>query len=157
GLFFDPVGSPPPPPPPATASFNGKDSTTQGSWHPTYGTQGYNIINSGSIAPSYATVTPAGNLSCTWAASTTVPQALVAAPGTDPANRIAATWYANASFTVNVNVTDGNFHSIELYVLDYDHKNRGEQIQLTDANSHAVLDTETVSNFSGGAYLSWKI
>src|SRR5262249_55914087 len=114
-------------------------------------------INSGSVAPSYATVTPAGNLSCTWAASTTVPQALVAAPGTNPANRIAATWYANTSFTLNVNVTDGNSHSIELYVLDYDHKNRGEQIQLTDAISHAVLDTETVSNFTDGVYLSWTI
>ena len=43
-----------------------------------YGSQGYNVINAtnGVDYPSYATVTPAGNTSYTWAASTSVPQAL---------------------------------------------------------------------------------
>ena len=58
--------------PPATATFNGKDTTTEGSWIGVYGSQGYNVINAtnGVDYPSYATVTPAGNTPYTWAAST---------------------------------------------------------------------------------------
>ena len=141
----------------ASATFLSTDTTTQGSWYPTYGNQGYNIIGNTSSYPSYATVTPAGNSSWTWAANTNVPQALVYAPGTNPSTRIAACWYASTSFTVDVNVTDGNTHDIELYLLDYDANNRSEQIQLSNANTHAVLDTETVSNFASGVYLKWAI
>ena len=58
--------------PPATATFNGKDTTTEGSWIGVYGSQGYNVINAtnGVDYPSYATVTPAGNTPYTWAANT---------------------------------------------------------------------------------------
>src|SRR5439155_183058 len=34
---------------------------------------------------------------------------------------------------------------------------RSEQIQLTSAATGAVLDTATVSSFSGGVYLQWKV
>ena len=140
---------------PATATFVGEDTTTEGSWIGVYGSQGYNVINSGVSYPSYATVTPAGNHPDTWAASTSVPQALQdAPPGT---SRIAACWYASTSFTVDVDLTDGQSHNLELYLLDYDTTSRSEQIQLTDANTHAVLSTESVSSFHGGVYMSWTI
>ena len=127
----------------------------EGSWIGVYGSQGYNVINSGVSYPSYATVTPAGNHADTWAASTSVPQALQdAPPGT---SRIAACWYASTSFTVDVDLTDGQSHNLELYLLDYDTTSRSEQIQLTDANTHAVLSTESVSSFHDGVYLSWTI
>jgi glucose/arabinose dehydrogenase len=157
GIFFDPAGPLPAPAPTASATFVGNDTTTQGNWHPTYGNQGYYVINSGSVAPSYATVTPAGNSSFTWEPNTTAPQALVDAPGTNPSTRIAACWYRAPSFTVDVNVTDGNTHNIELYLLDWDNNGRAEQIQLSNANTHAVLDTETVQSFSGGTYMAWTI
>ena len=140
---------------PATATFVGEDTTTEGSWIGVYGSQGYNIINSGVSYPSYATVTPAGNHLDTWAASTSVPQALQDAP---PAtSRIAACWYSSTSFTVDVDLTDGQSHNLELYLLDYDTTSRSEQIQLTDANTHAVLSTESVSSFHDGVYMSWTI
>jgi hypothetical protein len=140
----------------ASASFRGTNTTTQGSWYPTYGSQGYYIIRNGSVAPSYATVT-SNNSSYTWTASTTAPQALVDAPGTNPSNRIAACLYESSSFTVDVDITDGNTHNIELYLLDWDKQGRTEQIQLSNASTGAVLDTETASNFAGGVYLSWTI
>ena len=85
-----------------------------------------------------------------------MPQALQDAPGTG-SGRIAATWYSDSSFTVDVNVTDGKTHDIELYLLDYDANNRSEQIQLSNAGTGAVLDTENVSNFAGGVYMNWTI
>ena len=113
GLFFDPVGAPPA----ATAHFNGTDTTTQGNWIRTYGSQGYDVIGDAASLPSHATVTPAGQASYTWAASTTDPRALKDASGS---GRIAACWYSASSFTVDVNLTDGQTHDLELYFLDWD-------------------------------------
>ena len=106
-----------------------------------YGSQGYNVINAtnGVDYPSYATVTPAGNTSYTWAANTNVVQALQ--NPSSGSSRIAAAWYSSTSFTVDVDLTDGQSHDIELYLLDYDTTSRSEQIVLTDANTHAVLST----------------
>ena len=140
-----------------SATFVKQDKTTQGNWIGVYGTQGYNVINSGSSIPSYATVTPAGQTNYTWSTTTTTTNALQDAPGTG-SGRIAACWYSNSSFTVDVNVTDGQTHDIELYLLDYDHNNtRSETIQLSNAATGAVLDTETVSSFTSGVYMNWPI
>ena len=155
GLFFDPVSAPPPPPA-TTATFNGSDTKTQGSWIGTYGSQGYNIINSGLVNPTYATITPAGQSPYTWAASTTALPALQDAPG-NGTSRIAAAWYSTTSFTIDVNVTDGNSHELELYLLDYVNAGRVETVTLSDAKTHAVLDTENISSFQNGIYLKWAI
>src|SRR5262249_14680010 len=78
----------------AVATFVRTDTTTQGTWIGTYGAQGYDIINSSASLPSYATVTPSGQSSYTWAASTTDVRALQVPGG----NRIAACWYSGSSF-----------------------------------------------------------
>ena len=122
-----------------------------------YGSQGYNVINAtnGVNYPSYATVTPAGNSAYTWAANTNLVQALQNPSGT---RRIAAAWYRRVtSFTVDVDLTDGQSHDLELYLLDYDSTSRSEKIVLSDANTHAVLSTESVSSFSGGVYVNYTI
>ena len=140
----------------ATATFNGKDTTTEGSWIGVYGSQGYNVINAtnGVNYPSYATVTPAGNTAYTWAANTNLVQALQNPSGS---GRIAAAWYPSTSFTVDVDLTDGQAHNLELYLLDYDTTSRSEQIEFTDANTHAVLSTQSVSSFHTGVYMNYTI
>ena len=110
GLFFDPTTG-------RRATFLKQDTTTQGNWIGTYGTQGYDVIGNAASLPSYATVTPAGQSTYTWAASTTDPRALQDAGGT---GRIAACWYSATSFTVDVDLTDGQTHDLELYFLDWD-------------------------------------
>ena len=122
-----------------------------------YGTQGYNVINdSGVNYPSYATVTPAGNKSYTWAASTSAaPGPPGCSVGNEPDRGLLV--FEPPSFTVDVDLTDGQSHNIELYLLDYDTTSRSEQIVLTDANTHAVLSTQTVSSFHDGVYLNYTI
>ena len=62
--------------------------------------------------------------------------------------RIAASWYANTSFTVNVNLTDGQPHDVTLYILDWAGiAGRSEQIQITSAATKAVLDTRNHHQF----------
>ena len=143
--------------PPATATFHGKDTTTEGSWIGVYGSQGYNVINAtnGVDYPSYATVTPAGNTPYTWAANTNLVQALQNPSGS---GRIAACLVCpDTSFTVDVDLTDGQSHNLELYLLDYDTTSRSEQIVFSDANTHAVLSTQSVSSFHSGVYMNYTI
>ena len=92
GLFFDPPR--PAPTSSATASLVKTDTTTQGNWIGTYGSQGYNVIGNAASYPTYATVTPTGQSTYTWAASTTDPRALQtpAAPAASP-----PCWYASTA------------------------------------------------------------
>ena len=56
-----------------------------------------------------------------------------------------------------MNLTDGQTHDLELYFLDWDGTNRGEQVKISNAATGAVLDTETVSSFHSGVYLEWAV
>ena len=143
-----------------SATFLEQDTKTQGNWIGVYGTDGYEVVNNPSTSnpnslPTGVTVTPTGATLYTWANPSTATSALEVPGG---ASRIAATWYASTSFTVDVDVTNGQSYNLELYVLDYNGGNaRSEKIQLSDAGTGTVLSTETVSNFSNGAYLNWTI
>ena len=140
--------------PVASATFLTQDTTTQGSWIGTYGTQGYDLCTSSASLPSYATITPAGELNYTWASSTTDLRALQAPGG---GSRLAACWHQAPSFSVAVNLNDGQVHDLELYFLDWANRGRIEQVQVTDAASGAVLSTQTVSSFNQGVYLDFAV
>jgi hypothetical protein len=56
-----------------------------------------------------------------------------------------------------VNLTDSNPHQFSLYAVDWDLNGRTETIQVVDANTNAILDTRTLSNFSNGVYLVWNL
>jgi hypothetical protein len=100
-------------------------------------------------------VTLAGQTLATWNASTADVRALLKGTASD---RIASTWWTWGSFTIDVNVTDGNTHQVALYCLDWDDSNgRNERIDVLNAVSGSVLDSRTVSSFSSGKYLVWNI
>ena len=138
-----------------SASFVGTDTTTQGNWQGVYGADGYNVVNNTASYPSYAVVTPGGQANWTWATSTIDPRGLQ--QGADPSARIAACWYAPTSFTIDVNLTDGNPHTLAVYTVDWDSTTRAVSLTVRDASSGAVLDTETVSSFNSGRYTIWQI
>jgi hypothetical protein len=73
------------------------------------------------------------------------------------AGRIAATWYNDTSFSLNIGFNDGNTHLVALYVLDYDSRGRAETIQIMDPSTNNVLGAQVISNFSNGVYLLWNI
>ena len=104
-------------------TFIKQDTTTEGNWIGTYGTQGYDIIGATASLPSYATVTASGESNYTWAGARPRYRRLETAGGT---SRIAACWYSPTSFTVDVDLTDGQVHDLELYFLDYDNIGRSE-------------------------------
>jgi len=56
-----------------------------------------------------------------------------------------------------VNLTDGQTHNLELYFVDYDSTTRTERVQISNASTGAVLDTENVTSFNSGEYLNWAV
>jgi hypothetical protein len=145
GLFFDAL------PAANTATFIKTDTTDQGNWQHVYGAQGYNVIGASASYPSYATVTPSGQSSYVWAQTTNDVRAL-----SNPAGgRIAATWYAS-SFSVNVNLADGQTHQLALYLLDWDSGHRSERIDVLNSAGQ-IMDSRTIASFSGGEYLVWNV
>ena len=127
---------------PAVASFVATDTTTEGSWHGVYGADGFSVANDSQSLPAYASFGVQNQLNYTWASSTSDPRALRTGSGT---GRIAATWYNSSSFNFDVNFTDGSAHQFALYALDWDSTARAETIQIVDASSNAVLDTDILN------------
>jgi hypothetical protein len=123
------------------------DVKTQGNWIGTYGSQGCDLFSGPCSLPSYAILTYTGGSPSTWTSNTTDPRALQEPGGT---GRIAPFVYSQTSFTVDVNLTDGNTHLLALYFLDWDNNGRSEQVQLANAATGAILDTESMSSFYGG-------
>ncbi|HEV8194933.1 MAG TPA: protein kinase, partial [Ktedonobacterales bacterium] len=139
-----------------TASFAGKDTTTLGTWRGKYGSSGYEIFeDNGSLSPGIE-VGGIGEQHYVWMPSTTDKRALQRA--LDSAQRIAATWYTGGSdtYTIDVNITDGKQHEMALYCLDWDTNGRSQTIQILDAKTNKVLNTQSISSFHQGIYLRWK-
>jgi hypothetical protein len=140
--------------PATSAVFAGKDTTTEGTWKTHYGSDGEIIANDSSNPPTYAALNFNGAATWTWATNITDLRALQQAASS---NRIASTFYASNSFSLDVNLTDTNTHQLALYFLDWDDSGRAQTVTILDANTQAVLNTQTIANFQNGAYLLWNI
>jgi Bacterial Ig domain len=140
--------------PPSSATLIKTDTTTEGTWIGTYGTQGYDIVGRPADLPLHDTITPSGQSTLAWSHATDDPRALQFPHGS---RRIAEAWYSATSFQVDVNLADGQSHDLELYFLDWDSDSRAEQVQVTDYVTGAVLSTQTVSSFHSGVYLDYLV
>ena len=138
----------------ASATFVKTDSTTQGTWKGAYGADGASVIGDTATLPGYVTVTPSGNSAWTWSDSTNDVRAVQKISATD---RIASAWYLDGSFTVDLNFTDGQTHRAALYFIDWDQSGRTQTVEILDAASGSVLNTQTVSSFANGKYLVWDL
>jgi hypothetical protein len=141
----------------SSAAYAGLDAATQGLWTGKYGANGYLIANDTTSPPSYATVSLTGDSTYTWAgaSSANCPRGLQVTSGS--ATCIGSAYYSSSSFTINVNLTDGNTHRVSLYLVDWDSMARAETISILDAASNQVLDTQSFANFHNGVYAVWNV
>ena len=137
-----------------TAAMLLNDSVTGGNWIGHYGSQGYSLEGGPASLPSFASVSVSGASTWNWRDSTTDPRGLSEPTGIGAQ---VTCWYSASSFTIDVDLTDGQVHNLALYAVDWDHKERSEEIQVISADTGSVLDTETISSFVGGAYLQWAV
>jgi uncharacterized repeat protein (TIGR01451 family) len=137
------------------ASFVTTDNTTAGTWKGVYGADGFDVIGNVATAPAYVTVTPSGSFSYyAWTNSTTDPRGLQTM--SVPSGRIAACWYTSGMLYLDLSFNDSNTHQVALYLMDWDHYGRSEQVDILDANNN-LLDTRPQVGFSGGRYLVWNL
>ncbi len=138
-----------------SASFVSTDTATQGQWQASYGADGYALANvTPQQIPNYAQFQVELESTATWA---TNPGDLSALQVPGGGGTIEAAWYSPAPFSFDVNFTDGAAHQFALYAADWDKQQRTETIQILDANTNNVLDTRTISYFTGGIYLVWNV
>ncbi|HEV2762712.1 MAG TPA: SBBP repeat-containing protein [Pyrinomonadaceae bacterium] len=152
--FVSKIADPDAPAPAPAAQWVGYDVTTRGIWKGVYGAEGFEVVGDAASPPAYAQVGASGNFAWTWNASTDEVRALQKNVGPD---RIAATWYNPASFTVELNLTDGASHRVALYFLDWDGGGRAQTVEVLDAATGAVLDSRSVSDFAQGQYMVWNL
>jgi hypothetical protein len=137
------------------AAFVTTDTTTGGNWQDVYGAAGYSVVGDAQQLPAAIQLSGSGAASYVWAASTT--DARAPQKATNPADRVAACWYAPTSFSLDVNVTDGQAHQLALYLLDWDQRHRVETVTVLDATNGMLLDASSISGFEGGQYLVWTV
>jgi hypothetical protein len=153
-----------------TATFTGTDVVTQGNWKGVYGSSetAYrlaNVYQDFTNLPSYANVNVNGNNTWDWDLNSSESRTLQVPTGwtvhdNPTATRFLSTWYTPggvSQFTMDVNITDNKLHKVTLYMVDWENAGRNQTIQIVDSSSRAILDSQTVSNFSNGIYLSWNV
>jgi hypothetical protein len=139
--------------PASAVTFLSSDTATQGNWIGHYGKDGAMVAGyPSSAAPAYAQVNMAGQANWTWASSTSDPRALQAG-----SSRVAATWFSPTVYTIDVNLTDKQAHTISVYGLDFDSTARAETIAILDPATGTILDSRPLSSFNSGKYLSWTV
>jgi len=138
----------------SAAQFLKTDTATKGNWKGVYGANGFNVIEDTVSYPAYAAVTQSGATGHIWQSSTTDSRAL---ERDLKKGRIAAAWLGS-SFTIDVNLIDQATHQVALYCVDWDSRNRSQRIDVLDAVSGAILDTQTVTSFAKlPQYLVWSV
>ncbi|MGA2716878.1 MAG: LamG-like jellyroll fold domain-containing protein [Bryobacteraceae bacterium] len=139
---------------PSSVSFIKLDTTTEGNWETAYGADGYDFVAATPQLPTWMQLAVNGASTFQWYGATSQPNALQPVTGS---NRVAAVWYSPSAFALDVNLTDGNAHQIELYASDYDGSGRVQRIDVLDSTTGSVLDTRTMSSFQTGQYLVWSM
>jgi hypothetical protein len=133
----------------ATFATQGDVFGLQGAWRAAYGTRGAWVQRD----RNNLSLTVTGAKPVVWLASTNDPRALQkSSPATD---RVAGGWTGD-QFSFNLDLLGPN--TVSLYAVDWDGQNlRKERIDIVDRISGKLLDSETVSNFAHGTYVTWTL
>lgn len=138
----------------AAASYLRTDTTTAGSWPGVYGGDGYDVFDDTQSQPTYASLSTSGQSAYVWQQPI---DSRALRDGPSVTTRTAACFFASNSFSFDLNLTDGQSHEVALYMVNYDFQNRAQTVQVSDAVTGSVLDTRSVTNFTGGQWLVWNL
>jgi hypothetical protein len=146
--------TPPPPPTPPTGAGASVDRETQGTWHGTYGRDGYLLSNDEAHVPGYVAVSLRDPARLVWESRTTDPRALQQAQSD---SRFAWAWAAEQGFILELNLTDEQEHLVSIYCVDWENLGQEQTITMTNALDNTVLDVQEVKDFGAGQYLVWRV
>lgn len=155
---------------PTRARYRRGDTVTRGNWRGVYqdqyvyGSEGYQIVGAqavdggpAAVYPDYARVQPVNVRERVWGTGMTDLRALRTGP--TQWSRIAAGWhpFAGETFSVALELTDGQPHEVSFYLLDWDNAGRAEYVHVRDAASGTLLERVHAPAFGGGLYLTFQM
>jgi hypothetical protein len=129
------------------------DSSSSGNWKGVYGSEGRVIIGdktSPPVYPSYVKMAAPAGLPFVWKEATSDSRGLQQAAGPD---RVAGCWFSEQSFNVELDFIDGRTHRVAFYCMDWDNAGRAQVMDILDAETGALLTSQSLADFSGGKYL----
>jgi hypothetical protein len=141
-------------PPVAQVTFNGVDTTLQGSWKGEIGAEGHMTMGDSHQMPSYVTVGASGKSDWMWQYTTGDTRAVQR--NSNP-SRLAACWYSGTSFDVLLDFKDNDPHRVRFYCLDWDFGGRKQRVEIVDVATEQVLHSQELESFTGGVYLDYTI
>jgi hypothetical protein len=139
--------------------FVARDDSTQGNWKGVYGSEGGLVVGDTNSYPAYftsATLAGHGLYDWTWGGPTDT-NWVGYAQRMNGTNRSTWVWYTTSSMTMNMNMADDEVHRVALYCLDLGAPTRSGLVDVLDAAGRVLYDSQVLSNYVGGAYLSWDI
>jgi ELWxxDGT repeat protein len=147
--------------PAGSAIFAGKDFTTSGDWQSQYGADGYALAIGVAGLPTYAQLAFSGKYDVISDDHAGEDRAL---QYVDTTYRFAADWTGHNSssiplngFVMDLNLTDDQTHRVAIYILDWNTTSRSEQIEVLDASTGDVLNSQLSGPFHDGHYLIWQL
>lgn len=155
-IFMVPAGTDPVDEAPITPSgqvkFIGFDNQTQGNWKSKFGSDGWLIIGAGEKMPENVSVSFSNGAERIWNPVRKDIEALEIASGDQ---RMAAQRYADLHEIIELDFHDAATHQVSFYLLDWERSGRWTVVDVIDADTRKRLDTQNVTNFGGGIYLSY--
>lgn len=156
-VFMIPAGTDPdditPSSPSGEVEFAGLDNSTQGNWIRKYGSEGWSIVGAGENIPAYVSVKFINGADRIWTSASKDIEALEQPSGD---LRIASQRYAGLHEIIEFDFKDKNTHLVSFYLLDWERSGRWTVVDAIDANTRKRMDTQNVTNFGGGVYLTYK-
>ncbi|HWG06141.1 MAG TPA: hypothetical protein VG271_14090, partial [Beijerinckiaceae bacterium] len=140
----------------ASAKLVKIDATTSGGWRGVYGVDGAVIAGDAAApAPKYALVAATDKADGSpWAASAKETRYCLKWGNGDARSIIG--WKAPDQFDIDIELTDGKPHQVSVYFIDWSNRST-VTAEVHDADTDAVLDTQTLTNFSQGKYVVWNL
>jgi hypothetical protein len=144
----------------SSAAFVNLDRTTQGNWKNVYGSRFWLVNHATNLASTTRILSAAP--AETWAVPTSAAKALMMVSASSDVlygalDRVAAGLTSTTNFTLTVAMNPTLARRISIYCQDWGNQGRSQRIEVVDTNIGRVLDTRTLSNFAGGAYLVWDV
>jgi hypothetical protein len=152
GIFFDkPLVGP--------NRFAFADTTTQGNWKNTYGSEGAYVVGQEGNFPSFVGVSLSGGAGqFPHANRKKVAKDVRALDNPDVTNKknMLAYFATPDSETFNLNFTDNQAHRVGLYFVDFERLGRAQRVDVLD-DSGNVLSSQNLSDFGDGTYLFFNL
>ena len=141
--------------PSAQATFLKVNSMTQGNWIGQYGANGHVLFGLLTNWPPAANISLADSQVFVRNNFSSFPGALQRPE--EPPWGIEAEWVDPLRLSINLGFADGREHLCAFYVSDWGGSYRESSVEIREAQTGALLDTQVLSNFTHGKYYVWRI